>query len=101
MLRVVSSGKHLTGSILEADCAWPPNIARPPLREVSSWQEVFKEAPGRSSAVNIALGYCSVNRYDEAKAYVKRVLEFNPDYAVGRTLLDRLSANPPDSALSR
>ena len=71
-------------------------------RAVSLWEIVFKEAPWRSSVgVNIALGYCSVNRYDEAKAYVKRVLEFNPDYAVGRTLLDRLSADPPGCSLSR
>jgi len=71
-------------------------------RAVSLWEIVFKESPWRSSVgVNIALGYCSVNRYDEAKAYVKRVLEFNPDYAVGRTLLDRLSADPPGCSLSR
>ena len=71
-------------------------------RAVSLWQQVFKEAPWRSSVgLDIALGYCAANRYDEAKVYVKRVLEFNPDFAMGRSLLDRLSANPPDCSLSR
>jgi len=71
-------------------------------RAVSLWQTAFKEAPWRSSiGLDIALGYCAANRYDEAKVYVKRVLEFNPDFAIGRSLLDRLSANPPDCSLSR
>ncbi|HVH87466.1 MAG TPA: hypothetical protein VM912_12130 [Terriglobales bacterium] len=67
---------------------------------VSLWQAVFKEAPWRSSVgVDIALGYCAANHYDEARAYVKRVLEFNPDFALGRSLLDHLSANPPACSL--
>jgi Flp pilus assembly protein TadD len=71
-------------------------------RAVSLWQMVFKEAPWRSTVgVDIALGYCAADRYDEARIYAKRVLEFNPDFAVGRSLLAQLSANPPTCSLGR
>lgn len=54
---------------------------------VSLWQMVFKDAPWRSSiGIDIALGYCAANRYEEARAYVKRVLEFNPDFRLGQVL---------------
>jgi len=69
---------------------------------VALWQTVFKEAPWRSSVgVDIALGYCAANHYDEGRAYLRRVLEFNPDFALGRSLMDQLSANPRRCSLAR
>jgi predicted CXXCH cytochrome family protein len=65
-------------------------------RAVSLWQNVFQHAPWRSSVgIDIALGYCAAGRYDRATEYVKRVLEFSPDFAIGRSLLNQLSSNPP------
>ena len=69
-------------------------------RAVSLWQSVFQRAPWRSSVgVDIALGYCSAGRFDKAAAYVNRVLEFNPDFGVGRSLLTQLQGNPPGCSL--
>jgi predicted CXXCH cytochrome family protein len=69
-------------------------------RSVSLWQSVFERAPWRSSVgIDIALGYCSAGRFDRAAAYVNRVLEFNPDFGVGRSLLAQLRGNPPGCSL--
>ena len=65
-------------------------------RAVSLWQNVFQRAPWRSSVgIDIALGYCAAERFDHAKEYVERVLQFNPDFAAARSLRDQLSENPP------
>jgi predicted CXXCH cytochrome family protein len=69
-------------------------------RAVSLWQNVFQHAPWRSSVgIDIALGYCAAERFDHAREYVTRVLEFNPDFATGRSLLSQLNANPPRCSL--
>jgi len=69
---------------------------------VSLWQKVFQRAPWRSQiGINIALGYCAAKQYQHAAAYVNRVLEFNPDYGVGRSLHEQLSADPPSCSLRR
>jgi type IV pilus assembly protein PilF len=65
-------------------------------RAVSLWQNVFQHAPWRSSVgIDIAVGYCAAERFDHAKEYVERVLQFNPDFAAARSLRDQLSQNPP------
>lgn len=70
-------------------------------RAVELWQGVFQRAPWRSPVgVNIALGFCSAGKFDEATLYVKRVLQFNPDFASGRTLLSQLAATPPRCSLT-
>lgn len=69
-------------------------------RAVGLWQNVFRNAPWRSNVgIDIALGYCAAERYDDAIEYVKLVLEFNSDFAVGRSLLNQLSENPPRCSL--
>ena len=69
-------------------------------RAVSLWQSVFERAPWRSSVgIDIALGYCSAGQFDRAAGYVNRVLEFNPDFGVGRSLLTQLQGNPPGCSL--
>ena len=65
-------------------------------RAVGLWQNVFRRAPWRSNVgIDIALGYCAAERYDDAAAYAKRVLAFNPDFGVAKSLLHQLSGNPP------
>ena len=69
-------------------------------RAVGLWQNVFRHAPWRGNVgVDIALGYCAAGRYDDAAEYVKRVLEFNPDFTIGRSLQNQLSENPPRCSL--
>ena len=65
-------------------------------RSVSLWQPIFERAPWRSSVgIDLALQYCAADRFERAKDYVNRVLEFNPDFAVGHSLLAHLAGNPP------
>lgn len=67
---------------------------------VALWTKVFERAPWRSSVgINIAMGYCAAERYDRARAYVERVLEFNPDFAPATSLLSKLSAASPTCSL--
>jgi predicted CXXCH cytochrome family protein len=69
-------------------------------RSVSLWQSVFEKAPWRSSVgIDIALGYCAAEKYDRAKFYVNRVLQFNPDFGSARSLLAHLTSDPPSCSL--
>jgi predicted CXXCH cytochrome family protein len=69
-------------------------------RSVSLWQSVFENAPWRSSVgIDIALGYCAAEKYDRARFYVNRVLQFNPDFGIARSLLAHLTSDPPSCSL--
>lgn len=63
-----------------------------PERAVQLWQAAFHRAPHRSViGMNLAIVFCAAGRRDVAKQYVARVLEFNPDYAKGKSLLGHLN----------
>jgi tetratricopeptide (TPR) repeat protein len=69
-------------------------------RSVSLWQSVFENAPWRSSVgIDIALGYCAAQKYDRAKFYVNRVLQFNPDFGIARSLLTQLTSDSPSCSV--
>jgi tetratricopeptide (TPR) repeat protein len=58
---------------------------------VKLWQEAFARAPHRSViGMNLALVFCAAGQKDVARKYVERVLEFNPDYGKGKSLLAHL-----------
>jgi tetratricopeptide (TPR) repeat protein len=59
------------------------------------WRNAFQRAPARSSiGLNIARAYCGAGKFTEARTYTLRVLEFNPDLASARKLLQSLSRSP-------
>lgn len=61
-------------------------------RAVELWQGAFERAPYRSEiGMNLAMVFCAAGQKDVAKKYVERVLEFNPDYGKGKSLLAHLS----------
>jgi Flp pilus assembly protein TadD len=63
---------------------------------VRLWQDAFRRAPGRSNiGMNLARAYCAMGRFDDARNSVMRVLEFNPDLGVAKTLLHELNTDPP------
>lgn len=63
---------------------------------VKLWQNAFKRAPDRSSiGMNLASVYCQAGMFDEAKAYVMRVLQFSPDLGPAKTMLLELGKSPP------
>ena len=60
------------------------------------WQDAFQRAPGQSRiGMNIALLFCDSSQPDNARDYVLRVLEFNPDLPEAKTLLQRLNNGAP------
>jgi hypothetical protein len=62
---------------------------------VRLWQQAFDRVPYRSAiGMDLAIAFCAANQKDEARHYVERVLEFNPDYAIARQMLTRLDADP-------
>jgi hypothetical protein len=62
---------------------------------VRLWQDAFKRAPDRSGiGMNLARVYCQAGKGDEAKAYVLRVLQFNPDLGSAKTMLRELGKSP-------
>ena len=62
---------------------------------VRLWQQAFDRVPYRSAiGMDLVLAFCTANQKDEARHYVERVLEFNPDYAVARQMLNRLDTDP-------
>jgi predicted CXXCH cytochrome family protein len=62
---------------------------------VRLWQNAFERAPARSSiGLNLARAYCREGKLGEARTYTLRVLEFNPDLASARKLLQLLSRSP-------
>ncbi len=62
---------------------------------VKLWKNAFQHAPARSSiGLNLARAYCAAEKFDEARTYTLRVLEFNPDLASARKLLESLGRSP-------
>jgi predicted CXXCH cytochrome family protein len=67
---------------------------------VALWKRAFENSPGTSRiGMNIAFAYCAAGKFDDARTYVRRVLEFNPDLGVAKKLDERLAANPPSCSL--
>jgi Tfp pilus assembly protein PilF len=66
---------------------------REPLR---LWQSAFERAPARSAiGMDIARILCGAGEFDRARSSVLRVLEFNPDMAVAKEMLQHLNRTPP------
>jgi tetratricopeptide (TPR) repeat protein len=64
-------------------------------RAVELWQGAFERAPHRSAiGMNLAMAFCAAGQKEEARRYVLRVLEFNPDYGKGKALLVHLNGDP-------
>jgi Flp pilus assembly protein TadD len=63
-------------------------------RAVELWQGA-ERAPHRSAiGMNLAMAFCVAGQKEEARRYVGRVLEFNPDYLKGKQLLAHLGEEP-------
>ena len=64
-------------------------------RAVELWQGAFRRVPYRSAiGMNLAIAFCAAGQKQEARHYVERVLEFNPDYVKGKQLLAHLGEEP-------
>jgi Flp pilus assembly protein TadD len=64
-------------------------------RAVELWQGAFARVPNRSViGIDLAIAFCAAGQKEEARVYVQRVLEFNPDYENGKRMLANLSADP-------
>lgn len=64
-------------------------------RAVELWQGAFARVPNRSAlGMNLAMVFCVAGQKEDARKYVERVLEFNPDYGKAKSLLKHLSADP-------
>ena len=63
---------------------------------VKLWQDAFKRAPDHSGiGMNLARVYCQAGKGDDAKAYILRVLQFNPDLGPAKKMLRDLGKSPP------
>ena len=57
-------------------------------RAVELWEGAFERAPYRSAiGMDLAMVFCAEGHKQEARRYVLRVLEFNPDYGKAKELL--------------
>jgi tetratricopeptide (TPR) repeat protein len=67
------------------------------LREpVKLWQNAFERAPARSAiGMNIARVLCGAGEVESARSSLVRVLEFNPDLAAAKEMLQHLNRTPP------
>jgi predicted Zn-dependent protease len=58
---------------------------------VKLWQQAFARVPYRSViGMALATAFCAAGQRDEARHYVERVLEFNPDYGKAKEMLAAL-----------
>ncbi len=58
---------------------------------VKLWQQAFARVPYRGViGMDLAMAFCAAGQRDEARQYVERVLEFNPDYGRAREMLANL-----------
>ena len=63
---------------------------------VRLWESAFQRAPGKSSiGMNLAKTFCESGQFDEARAFVLRVLDFDPDMDSAKNLLQHLNRTPP------
>jgi predicted CXXCH cytochrome family protein len=66
-------------------------------RAAALWQDAFNRAPGRSAiGMNLAHISCDAGQFDKARAYVARVLQFNPDSPSAKNLAKALATDPPN-----
>jgi hypothetical protein len=67
------------------------------LREaVKLWDGAFQHAPGKSRiGMNLAKAFCATGQIDQARTFVLRVLEFDPDLEDAKQLLKHLNRTPP------
>jgi tetratricopeptide (TPR) repeat protein len=64
-------------------------------RAVALWQGAFARVPHRSEiGMDLAIAFCAAGHKEEARHYVLRVLEFNPDFTNAKRLLGHLNADP-------
>jgi len=66
-------------------------------RAVALWEPAFDRAPGRSAiGMNLAHIACDAGQFDKARAYVARVLQFNPDSPAVKTFAKQIASDPPN-----
>ena len=66
---------------------------------IELWQSAFRRAPAKSGiGLNLVRSFCALGRFDDARSYALRVLEFNPDMGVAKKLLQSLNRTPPSCA---
>jgi hypothetical protein len=64
-------------------------------RAVELWQGAFERTPHLSAiGMDLAMAFCAAGQKDVARQYVRRVLEFNPDYSNAKRLLGNLNGDP-------
>jgi tetratricopeptide (TPR) repeat protein len=64
-------------------------------RAVELWQGAFARVPYRSAiGMNLAMVFCAAGQSEDARKYVLRVQEFNPDYLKAKQLLAHLGERP-------
>ncbi len=64
-------------------------------RAVELWNPAFARVPNRSAiGMDLAITFCAAGQKGIARKYVERVLEFNPDYSKGKSLLENLGKDP-------
>jgi predicted CXXCH cytochrome family protein len=64
-------------------------------RAVVLWQGAFERAPYRSAiGMNLAMAFCVAGQKEDARKYVQRVLQFNPDDGKAKSLLAHLNRDP-------
>ena len=63
------------------------------------WRSAFQRAPGRSEiGMNIANVLCNAGQPEDARTYVLRVLDYDPDLRSAKQLLRGLDRTPPSCA---
>ena len=65
-------------------------------KAVALWQQAFRRVPNQSAiGLNLALAFCVAGQPAQARTYLERVLEFNPDFGKAKQLWSNLNLNPP------
>ena len=62
---------------------------------VALWQGAFARVPHQSAiGMDLAMAFCAAGQKEEARQYVLRVLDFNPDFSNAKRLLQHLNGDP-------
>ncbi|HMK29328.1 MAG TPA: multiheme c-type cytochrome [Terriglobales bacterium] len=62
---------------------------------IQLWQGAFARTPGKSAiGLNLARAFCGAGQASDARSYVVRVLEFNPDMEAAKELLHQIDTTP-------